>query len=62
MCRNHGIGTLEKWKGDMMRIWTWVFIDRKEGSGGGGAGRGGGCVRLFVGASEYGQPSSDRNS
>lgn len=45
-----------------MRIWTWVFIDRKEGSGGGGAGRGGGCVRLFAGASEYGQPSSDRNS
>lgn len=35
-------------------------INRKEGSGGGGTGRG--CVRLFVGASEYGQPSSDRNS
>lgn len=35
-------------------------IDGKEGSGGGGAGRG--FVRLFVGASEYGQPSSDRNS
>lgn len=37
-------------------------IDRKEGPGGGGGGGGRrGCVRLFVGASKYGQPSDDGN-
>lgn len=40
MCRNHGIGTLEKWKGGHDENMNLGVINRKEGSGGGGGGRG----------------------